>query len=86
MFVDVPAARVVLELTEHTMVDDYPRLIACLRTLRRSGARIAIDDTGSGYSSLAHILKLAPDFIKLDRELTSGIDLDPCAVPWLRRS
>ena len=39
--------------------------------------RIAVDDAGSGYSSLAHILKLAPDFIKLDRELVSGIDLDP---------
>jgi predicted signal transduction protein with EAL and GGDEF domain len=51
--------------------------IASLRPLRRRGTRIAIDDTGSGYSSLAHILKLAPDFIKLDRELTTGIDVDP---------
>jgi EAL domain-containing protein (putative c-di-GMP-specific phosphodiesterase class I) len=77
MFVDVPARRVILELTEHTLVDDYPRLITALRVLRRKGTRIAIDDTGSGYSSLAHILKLAPDFIKLDRELVTGIDLDP---------
>ena len=38
---------------------------------------VSIDDTGSGYSSLAHILKLAPDFIKLDRDLVSGIDVDP---------
>ena len=76
-FPAIPAGRVVLELTEHAVVDDYPELIASLRTLRRGGLRIAIDDTGSGYSSLAHILKLAPDFIKLDRELTSGIDLDP---------
>jgi EAL domain-containing protein (putative c-di-GMP-specific phosphodiesterase class I) len=74
---DAPARRVILELTEHTLVDDYPRLIASLRGLRRNGIRIAIDDTGSGYSSLAHILKLAPDFIKLDRELVSGIDVDP---------
>jgi EAL domain-containing protein (putative c-di-GMP-specific phosphodiesterase class I) len=76
-FVDVPARRVILELTEHALVDDYPQLIAVLRALRRKGTRISIDDTGSGYSSLAHILKLAPDFIKLDRELVSGIDLDP---------
>jgi len=69
--------RIVLELTEHKVVDDYPGLVASLRSLRRLGVRVAIDDTGSGYSSLAHILKIAPDFIKLDRELTSGIDVDP---------
>ena len=45
--------------------------------LRQKGTRISIDDTGSGYSSLAHILKLAPDLIKLDRDLVSGIDVDP---------
>src|SRR5581483_3375243 len=77
LLLDVPSRRVILELTEHTAVDDYPALVATLRALRRTGTRMAIDDTGSGYSSLAHILKLAPDFIKLDRELTSGIDLDP---------
>ena len=73
----IPPRRVVLELTEHTAVDDYPALIAAVRALRRQGMRIAVDDTGSGYSSLAHILRLAPDFIKLDRDLVSGIDLDP---------
>ena len=45
--------------------------------LRLMGVRLAIDDTGAGFASLAHILKLAPDLIKLDRELTSGIDHDP---------
>jgi EAL domain-containing protein (putative c-di-GMP-specific phosphodiesterase class I) len=72
-----PHHRLILELTEHALVDDYPALVRSLRSLRRSGLRVAIDDTGSGYSSLSHIVKLAPDFIKLDRELTSGIDLDP---------
>ncbi|MGN6695989.1 MAG: EAL domain-containing protein, partial [Aquihabitans sp.] len=72
-----PRDRVIIELTEHTAIDDYPGLISSLRSLRRSGLRVAIDDTGSGYSSLAHILKFAPDFIKLDRELTHGIDVDP---------
>ena len=76
-FLDVPAREVILELTEHTLVDDYPALIAALYELRRKGTRLSIDDTGSGFSSLAHILKLAPDFIKLDRALVSGIDVDP---------
>jgi EAL domain-containing protein (putative c-di-GMP-specific phosphodiesterase class I) len=72
-----PTDRIILELTEHTVVDDYPQLVAALRSLRRAGVRVAIDDTGAGYSSLAHLLKIAPDLIKLDRELTSGIDVDP---------
>jgi len=38
---------------------------------------LAIDDAGAGWSSLMHILRLAPDYIKLDRQLTHGIDIDP---------
>ncbi len=73
----VPPQRIVLELTEHTAFDHYPGLPAALMALRKGGVRLSVDDAGSGYSSLTHILKLAPDFIKLDRELISGIDLDP---------
>lgn len=73
----VPARRIVLELTEHTAFDEYPGLPAALMALRQDGIRLSVDDAGSGYSSLTHILRLAPDFIKLDRELISGIDLDP---------
>lgn len=69
--------RVILELTEHLKVEDYPKLNAQLRDLRQQGAHLAIDDTGAGISSLTHVLKLAPDVIKLDREITSGVDLDP---------
>lgn len=69
--------RVVIELTEHLEVESYPKLSSTLIGLRRRGFRIAIDDTGAGFSTFAHILKLAPDIIKLDQILTSGIDLDP---------
>ncbi len=69
--------RIVLELTEHVVVDDYPRLRDVLVDIREKGVRLAIDDTGSGFASLAHILELAPDIIKLDRDLTTGIDTDP---------
>jgi EAL domain-containing protein (putative c-di-GMP-specific phosphodiesterase class I) len=69
--------RIVMELTEQVKVDDYPRLSSALTELRLMGVRLAIDDTGAGFASLAHILKLGPDIIKLDRELTCGIDHDP---------
>lgn len=67
----------VVELTEHSRVPDYVGLMTALRSLRELGVRLAIDDTGAGFSSLSHILKLAPDYIKLDRDLVAGIDVDP---------
>lgn len=73
----VAAERIVVELTEHVKVEDYPRLADALAGLRASGVRLAIDDAGAGFASLMHILRLDPDFIKLDRQLISGIDLDP---------
>lgn len=69
--------RIVLELTEHVAVEDYPKVRQGLVGLRDMGVQLAIDDTGSGFASLSHILKLDPDIIKLDRELISGIDHDP---------
>lgn len=71
------ASRIVLELTEHDQVDEYDRLLDRLDHFRRTGVRIAVDDAGSGYASLRHILRLKPDIIKLDIDLTRAIDLDP---------
>lgn len=70
-------SRIVIELTEQVRVDDYVRLSVSIKRLRLLGVRLAIDDTGAGFASLAHILKLDPDLIKLDRDLTSRIDQDP---------
>jgi EAL domain-containing protein (putative c-di-GMP-specific phosphodiesterase class I) len=72
-----PVERVVLELTEHAQVEDYPRLERALADLRSRGMRLAVDDAGSGYASLQHILSLSPDIIKLDCVLTRGVDTDP---------
>jgi EAL domain-containing protein (putative c-di-GMP-specific phosphodiesterase class I) len=69
--------RVVLELTEHTRIDDYPTLLAALDELRWQGVRIAVDDAGAGYAGLHQILELRPDIIKLDVDITRGIDTDP---------
>ncbi len=69
-------ARLVLEVTEHARVRDYERLGAAVATLRGRGVRLAVDDAGSGFASLQHILRLAPDFIKLDMALTRDVDSD----------
>ncbi len=68
--------RIVIELTEHEHVDDYAVLERALRPLRAMGVRIAIDDAGAGYSSMSHILNIAPDHIKLDLTLARHIDTD----------
>lgn len=73
----VPPQQVVLELTEHTAFDEYPQLSPALQALRGAGVRVAVDDAGSGRSRSTRMLTLAPDLIKLDRELIFGIDLDP---------
>lgn len=64
----------VLELTEHSEVTDYPVLAQRVRALQARGFRIAIDDAGAGYSSLRHVLQLAPDIVKLDISITRDID------------
>ncbi|HJV03701.1 MAG TPA: EAL domain-containing protein, partial [Actinomycetota bacterium] len=69
-----PARQIVLEITEHARVADYEALNLALRELRAQGLRLAVDDAGAGFASLRHILRLAPDLIKLDRSITDGID------------
>jgi EAL domain-containing protein (putative c-di-GMP-specific phosphodiesterase class I)/PAS domain-containing protein len=73
----VPARRIVIELTEHARVGDYGPLKAALAGFKSQGGRLAIDDAGAGYSSFQHILELRPDIIKLDRSLTMGVDVNP---------
>jgi len=69
--------RLVFELTEHVVVDDYGPIRSRIARFRNQGARIAIDDTGAGFSSMRHILLLQPEIIKLDQSLTHGVDHDP---------
>jgi EAL domain-containing protein (putative c-di-GMP-specific phosphodiesterase class I) len=71
-----PLDRVVVELTEHTRIEDYEASMLAFERLRSSGIRIAVDDAGAGYAGLQHILRLRPDIVKLDQGLTGGIDTD----------
>lgn len=73
----VDARRVVLEITEHSSVAEYARLLESVDRLRRGGARLAVDDAGAGYASFRHILSLRPDIIKFDRHMVTQLDVDP---------
>ncbi len=60
--------QIVLELTESYQVEDYDYLIKLFRKLNENGIKIAIDDFGSGYSSLSYISKFPIYAIKVDKE------------------
>ena len=69
-------AGVVIELTEQTRIESYLALEPYLNRYRAAGALIAVDDAGSGYAGLQHLLSLRPAIIKLDRHFIDGIDHD----------
>ena len=70
------AHRVVLEITEHSQVLSYPEFRDAIQGLRKMGVRFAIDDAGSGYASLQHVIELDVDIIKLDLSLIRDIHVD----------
>jgi EAL domain-containing protein (putative c-di-GMP-specific phosphodiesterase class I)/DNA-binding NarL/FixJ family response regulator len=71
------AARpLIVEITEHERIDDYEAVRTALDALG-SNVRLAVDDAGSGFASLRHILALRPSYVKLDIEWVHGIDRDP---------
>lgn len=65
--------RLVMEILESEIVSDYQLVIDVLKEFRKKGIKVAIDDFGSGYSNFEHILKLNPDFLKIDASLTKNI-------------
>lgn len=70
------ASNIVIEVTEHQQVHDFAALSRELNAIKPF-ARIAVDDVGTGYAGLRHILDLSPDILKLDMSLTRGIAKDP---------
>ncbi len=81
---DVPAERIVLEITEHTPIVDYANFERCIQAVRSRGVRLAVDDAGTGFSNLHHILNLEPEVIKIDMALIHGIDRDPARQALVR--
>jgi cyclic diguanylate phosphodiesterase len=68
------ASRVIFEILEDENIENIERIGAFIERVRRMGAKIAIDDFGSGYSNFSYILKLKPDYIKIDGSIIKNID------------
>ena len=86
----IPLDRVIIEVTESSILDDGGLATERLNQLRAIGLRISIDDFGSGYSNLGQLLQVPFDIIKVDRSLlmtlsemrqrTGGDSTDACAI------
>ncbi len=70
---ELPPNMLELELTESLLMEDIDTAVAVLNELKRMGVRIAMDDFGSGYSSLSYLKKLPVDVVKIDRSFVKDI-------------
>jgi diguanylate cyclase (GGDEF)-like protein len=71
-----PAERLVIELTERTLVEHPEAALERIRALNNLGVRLALDDFGTGYSSLAYLRQFPFDCVKLDRSFVAGLGSD----------
>ncbi|WBK00562.1 putative bifunctional diguanylate cyclase/phosphodiesterase [Methylocystis parvus] len=69
--------RLELELTETAMILDGEKAFEMLANLRRLGIKTALDDLGTGYSSLANLVGLPLDRLKIDRSFVANIETNP---------
>lgn len=66
--------QIYFEITERHQITNMDAMIDILRTYRQHGFRFAVDDAGSGYSSLQWIGELVPELIKIDRSVIQHVD------------
>lgn len=74
----LPPHRVAVELIESPFEDDR-RLLAAVEHYRELGCLVVIDDFGAGYSNFDRIWRLKPDIVKIDREMTRRVTVEPLA-------
>ena len=71
------AKRVVLEISEHAVLDDIEHLESRAGALRKLGFQLAMDNLGPGYPGLSSFARLRPEFVKYDLSLVRGVDQKP---------
>ncbi|MDQ3889379.1 MAG: EAL domain-containing protein [Actinomycetota bacterium] len=69
----LPAEKLILEITESVMIADIDLALLRLDELKRRGVRLAVDDFGSGYSSLNYIRRFPIDILKVDRSFIADV-------------
>lgn len=69
-------AKLVIEITEHDRLEEVDAFVEAMHYYRNMGFQVAMDDLGSGSSTLKLWSELKPDFVKLDKHFVQGIDKD----------
>ncbi|MES2750881.1 MAG: EAL domain-containing protein [Pseudomonadota bacterium] len=80
----LPASQLELEITEGVLIEDMDRGLALLRRLKALGVHIAMDDFGSGYSSLTYLQAFPFDKIKIDRTFVMNLGRNPQSAAIIR--
>lgn len=80
----LPTARLELEITENTLIDDANNAKAQIDDLRKAGISVALDDFGSGYSSIGYLKQFHFDRIKIDRSLVQDVDADTAVQQFVQ--
>jgi diguanylate cyclase (GGDEF)-like protein len=75
----LPAERLELEITETSLLEDRTDIARCLEALTRLGAKLVMDDYGSGYSSIANLRRYPFTKVKIDRSYVATLEDDPVA-------
>lgn len=74
------AANLELEITESLIMEDLKLSVATLQAVRAMGVRVAVDDFGTGFSSLSYLAKLPIDTLKIDRSFVTELGGPPAAL------
>jgi EAL domain-containing protein (putative c-di-GMP-specific phosphodiesterase class I) len=69
----IPAAKLVLEITETAFLEDSLTNLSTLTALHELGVQFSLDDFGTGYSSLGYLLSFPFEKIKIDRSFVAGL-------------
>ena len=65
-----------VEILESEDINDLILIQTFVKNLKKLGVKVSIDDFGSGFSNFTHILKIEPDYLKIDGSLIKDIDTD----------
>lgn len=83
-FAEIIPYNVIIEVTERDSIDGVEYFSSNIKSLRKLGFRIAVDDTGAGYASLHTISEIMPDIIKIDRSVIQDIDTNTVKESMLK--
>lgn len=76
--------RLVIELVESEGIENYEQVVNFISEAKNCGCKIAIDDFGTGYSNFEYLLRLKPDFIKIDGSMIRTINENVSSMEVVR--